>query len=53
MPIVRLQDALAGLEQNRREPILKPIPRSGRAPSSGAYASLKGHAAATVQLLVK
>jgi hypothetical protein len=53
IPIVRLQDALAGLEQNRREPILKPIPRSGRAPSSGAYASLKGHAAATVQLLVQ
>ena len=53
VPIVRLQDALAGLEQNWREPILKPIPRSGRAPSSGAYASLKGHAAATVQLLVQ
>ena len=51
VPIVRLQDALAGLEQGRREPILEPVRRRGRVPSSHAYASMKGYAAATVQLL--
>jgi hypothetical protein len=51
VPIVRLQDALVGLEQGRREAILKPVRRRGRAPSSHAYASMKGYAAATVQLL--
>src|SRR5262249_568976 len=52
-PILRLQDALQGLEQGRREAILEPIRRGrgGRAPSSDAYASMKGYAAATVQLL--
>src|SRR5262249_30394232 len=47
VPIVRLQDALVGLEQGRREPILEPVRRRGRAPSSHAYASMKGYAAAT------
>jgi hypothetical protein len=52
VPITRLQDALVGLEQNRIEPILKPVRRCGRAPSSQSYDGLKGHAAATVQLLL-
>jgi len=51
VPIVRLQDALVGLEQNRIEPILKPVRRRGRAPSSHAYDSIRGNAVATVQCL--
>jgi hypothetical protein len=51
VPIVRLQDALKGLDQGRTEPIVKAVRRRGRAPSSDAYASMKGYAAATVQLL--
>ena len=53
VPILRLQDALAGLEQNRVEPILTPVPRDGRAPSGAAYLSLKGYATATVERLVQ
>jgi hypothetical protein len=53
LPILRLQDALAMLEQNRVEPIVRPVRRSGRAPSSYGYASLKGHAVATVQRLLQ
>jgi hypothetical protein len=53
VPILRLQDALAGLDENRVDPIVKPSPRRGRAPSSHAYASMKGHAAATVQRLLQ
>jgi hypothetical protein len=41
VPILRLQDALASLEQNRVEPIVQPVQRTGRAPSSDAYGSLK------------
>jgi hypothetical protein len=53
VPILRLQDALAKLEDNRVEPILQPVrrPRGGRPPSSSAYASLKGQSVATVELL--
>jgi hypothetical protein len=53
VPILRLQDALAKLEENRVEPILQPVrrPRGGRPPSSSAYASLKGQSVATVELL--
>jgi len=51
VPILRLQDALQGLEQGRREPILEPVRHRGRAPSSQAYASMKGYAAAAVRLL--
>jgi hypothetical protein len=51
VPIVRLRDALAGLDEGRTEPIVKAVPRPGRAPSSHAYNSMKGYAAATVQLL--
>jgi hypothetical protein len=53
VPILRLQDALSKLNENRVEPILQPAPssRGGRPPSSDAYASLKGQAVATVELL--
>jgi len=51
VPIVRLQDALVGLEQNRIEPILKPVRRRGRARSGHAYDSIRGNAVATVQRL--
>src|SRR5262249_2708142 len=53
VPILHLMDALAGLEQNRVEPILKPVRRRGRAPSSEAYLHLKGYATATVERLVR
>ena len=51
VPITRLQDALVMLDRGKTEPILKPVRRSGRAFSSETHASLRGHAAATVQLL--
>jgi hypothetical protein len=53
VPILRLQDALSVLDHGQTKPILKPVRRrrGGRAPSSQTYASLRGHAAATVQLL--
>jgi hypothetical protein len=53
VPILHLQEALAMLDKNRVLPILKPIPRSGRAGSSYAHATLKGYAAGTVDLLVR
>jgi hypothetical protein len=53
VPILRLQDALAKLEENRTEPILQPVRRAGRPPSSDTYASLKGQAVATVELLLR
>jgi hypothetical protein len=52
VPILRLQDALFGLDNNLVSPIVKPIRRRGRAPSSQAHATLKGHAAGTVRRLV-
>jgi hypothetical protein len=48
LPIVHLMDALVGLDNNLVSPIVKPIRRRGRSPSSHAYAALKGHAASTV-----
>jgi hypothetical protein len=51
IPIVRLRDALAMLEHNKIEPILRPVPRRGRARSSHSYAAIKGYATATVELL--
>src|SRR5262249_35473081 len=51
--ILRLQDALAMLDKNRVEPILKPARRSGRAPSSNTYLCLKGYTAAAVELLLQ
>jgi hypothetical protein len=51
VPIVRLQDALWMLDNGETMPMLKPVRRRGRAPSSQTYTDLRGHAAATVQLL--
>src|SRR5262249_16631280 len=53
VPIMRLQDALSMLDHGETQPMLKRVrrPRGGRAPSSQTYASLRGYAAATVQLL--
>ena len=53
VPIHKLQDALVALDQNNVSPILKPLARPGRAPSSDAYAALQGHAAGTVMRLRK
>jgi hypothetical protein len=52
MPILSLQDALVGLDNNLVLPILKPVARAGRAPTSHAHATLKGYAAGTVKRLV-
>ena len=52
-PILSLLDALAMLEENNVLPIVKPVPRPGRAPSSHGHAALKGQAAATVKRLIK
>jgi hypothetical protein len=53
VPIIRLQDALAMLENNLVMPMLRRRPSPGRAPSSHAHATLRGNAAGTVQLLRK
>jgi hypothetical protein len=52
LPILRLQDALERLDHNLVLPIVRPIPRSGRAPSSHAHLALRGHAAGTVKRLL-
>src|SRR5262249_42454676 len=53
-PILRLMDALVMLDQGLVEPVVASVRRrSGRAPASHAHASLKGLAAATVQLLLQ
>jgi hypothetical protein len=52
-PILKLQDALAALDQNNVLPILKPIARSGRSSSNPAHAALKGLVAGTVMRLRK
>jgi hypothetical protein len=52
-PILNLQTALAALEENNVLPIVKPVARHGRAPSSHVHATLKGHAAGTVRRLVE
>jgi len=51
VPVLKLMDALAALDQNNVLPILKPVTRRGRAPSSHAYASSQGTAAGTVTRL--
>jgi hypothetical protein len=53
IPILRLQEALPALDKNLVLPIVKPIRRRGRAPSSDARATLKGHAAGTVEWLLR
>lgn len=51
-PITTLMTALAALDCNSVLPIVRPTPRSGRAPSSHAHLALKGHSAAAVRRLV-
>jgi hypothetical protein len=53
LPILRLQDALAALDDNNISPMLIPVPRTGRAASSGTRAALKGHAAGAVARLMQ
>ena len=53
VPILHLQNALAMLDQNRVLRIVQPVPHSGSPPSDNTYASLKGQAVATVELLVR
>jgi hypothetical protein len=52
IPILRLQDALASLDKNSVEPIVKPTRRQGRGGSSHVDLALIGHAAGTVRRLV-
>ena len=54
VPILNLQTALVALKEEQRvAPILKPVARRGRAPSSHLHATLRGHAAGTVKRLVE
>lgn len=53
VPILHLQDALVALDNNHVLPIVTPLRRRGRARSSPAFASLKGHAAGTVKRLIE
>jgi hypothetical protein len=53
VPILTLQDALAGLNNNAVAPILRPVPRRGRSPSNVMHAVMRGHAAATVTRLME
>jgi hypothetical protein len=53
VPILNLHASLQALDHNLVEPILRPIPCSGRAPSSDARAALRGCAAGTVQRLLQ
>jgi hypothetical protein len=53
MPVLDLQGALAALSENLVLPILKPVPRSGRAPSSHVHAAVIGWAAGAVQRLMR
>jgi hypothetical protein len=53
VPFLKLQDALAALEKNNVLPILKPVARRGRAPSSQAHVTLIGFAAGTVKRLLR
>ncbi len=53
VPILTLQDALAGLNNNAVAPILRPVPRRGRSPSNVMHAVMRGHAAATVTTLME
>jgi hypothetical protein len=53
VPILNLHASLRALEDNLVEPILKPVPHDGRAPSSGRRAALKGCVAGTVERLLR
>jgi hypothetical protein len=52
-PILNLHSSLQALDCNLVTPMLKPVPRDGRAFSDDARAALKGCAAATVQRLLR
>jgi hypothetical protein len=52
VPILHLQQAVALLENNVALPILKPVPKGGRAVSSYSRAALRGCAVGTVQRLL-
>jgi hypothetical protein len=51
VPILHLNDALGGLDDNLVLPILQTIPRKGRSRSSDVHNALKGLVAATVTYL--
>jgi hypothetical protein len=51
VPILHLNDALGGLDDNLVSPILQPIPKKGRSESSDVHNALKGLVAATVTYL--
>ena len=53
LPILRLQDALTALDDNEVAPMLKPVPRRGRARSTGVRLALRGYAAGTVERLMQ
>jgi len=53
VPLLNLHASLEALDNGLVEPILKPVPRRGRAPSSEARAALKGCVAGTVQRLLR
>jgi hypothetical protein len=53
VPILNLHASLQALDHGLVEPIFRPIPCSGRAPSSDARAALRGCAASTVQRLLQ
>jgi hypothetical protein len=50
-PLALLADALKSLDSNMVEPMMKPLPHSGRAPASDARRSMKGVAAYVVRRL--
>jgi hypothetical protein len=53
VPVLRLQAALRALDDNKVDPTLTPVPRTGRARSTGTRAALRGYAAGTVKRLVQ
>jgi hypothetical protein len=53
VPILNLHASLQALDNGLVKPILKPVPRRGRAPSDDARAALKGCVAGTVQRLLR
>jgi hypothetical protein len=53
IPILRLEDALLKLDEGTVSPMLRPVPHSGRASSTGGRAALRGHAAGTVARLIE
>ena len=52
-PILDLQAALRNLDEGGVPPMLKPVRRTGPAPSTDTHAALWGYTAGTVQRLVQ